>query len=133
MTSDGVFLTEGYYAAVMMRLTGAFALLALLDSPTGAQARVSCRYTGIEITDCEQQRVPDQPLVAQEGCCERRVSPAAAPATRSPGPVLPQVWALALSWTQQIPLQPLAPSRQDRLPPDDGGPPLFLQQRALLI
>jgi hypothetical protein len=133
ITSDGVFLTEGYDAAMMTRLTGAFAVLALLASPTVAQARYFCRYTGMEITDCEQQRVPAQPFVTQEGCCDRRVSPVAAPATRPPGPVLLQVWAVALSWTQQLPLQPLAPSQRDRLRPDDGGPPLFLQQRALLI
>jgi hypothetical protein len=122
-----------YDTALMTRLTGVFAILVLLASPTVAQARYFCRYTGMEITDCEQQRVPQQPLVTHEGCCDRRASRVAAPATRPPGSVPPQVWALGFSQTQQLPLQSLALSRQDRLPVIDGGPPLFLRQRALLI
>jgi hypothetical protein len=119
----------------MRRLVGTFALVALLTSPTVSQVRFFCRYTGVEITDCDEQQVSEHPVVQREGCCERRVSPAPAPAKVAREHALPQAMAVALAWAQHLPVQPLAPSRQDRLrlPPDNAAPPLFLQQRALLI
>jgi hypothetical protein len=118
---------------LMRQLVGTLALVALLASPTVAQVRFFCRYTGIEITDCEEQRVPERDVVQQDGCCERRLSTAPAPVTRTPEPVLPQVAAVALLLAPPLPIQPASAVQRDRVPRSSAGPPLFLQQGALLI
>jgi hypothetical protein len=56
----------------MRRLVGTIGLIALLASPTVARTRFFCRFSGVEISGCDEQRVPDHAAVQAEDCCERR-------------------------------------------------------------
>ena len=118
---------------LMMRFVGTLTLLVVLASPTVPQARLFCRYTGIEVTDCAEQREAERPAVQPEGCCELRLSNAPAPVLQTPEPVLPQALALAPWWAQPLPMQPAPAVRGDRVSRGSAGPPLFVQQHALLI
>jgi hypothetical protein len=114
----------------MRRFVGTIALLALVASPTVAQARMFCRYTGIEITDCEEQRVPDQAVVQWEGCCERRVvTPLGAARISAEHATLAPILIRATA----APVLLAAPMRAWAETPRASGPPLYVVQRALLI
>jgi hypothetical protein len=119
--------------SMMRKLVGILALLGILASPTVAQARIVCRYSGVEITDCEEQRVPERPVVQAEGCCERRVVPPL-PAARVPAEHATVAPILVVA----EPLAPVAPAPvglavADVSLPVAAGPPIYVVQRALLI
>jgi hypothetical protein len=119
---------------VLRRVISAVALLALASTPVVARARLFCRYTGVEITDCAQQDIPGTSVVQVEGCCDRRV-------TRALGVVLgsrlqeiapPTLHALPLvSMVDPSDLAPPMQCRQFAAAPT--SPPLFVITRALLI
>jgi hypothetical protein len=115
----------------MRRLVGTIALLALVALPPIARARFFCRYTGIEITDCEEQRVPDRPVVQVEDCCERRIVPplAAARICADDAAVAPILFAVAPAFHAL----PVLPSVDTPVLSKASGPPLYVVQGALLI
>jgi hypothetical protein len=119
---------------VLRRLTSAVALLALATAPVVARTRLFCRYSGTEITDCLEQRIPSTSVIQVEGCCDRQV-------TRTLG-------AARIAQQQEVTppvlnALPAIPSFDvpDRRPPAQGmrtaaeptRPPVFLITRALLI
>jgi hypothetical protein len=115
---------------VMRRVAGLVALLSLLASPVVAQRKFVCRYTGLEISDCAEQR----PVVQDEGCCDRRVVPASSAfvtADQKTSPAAPVVALSALAVAS--PRIPNAPRLVDARPALAASPPLFLTTRALLI
>src|SRR4051812_16505606 len=118
----------------MRRFLGMAVLLALVASPTVARSSLFCRFTRIEITDCEEQRAPEHPVVPSESCCERRILIALdAPRPRGTDhvvvPAAPVV-ASVVPFTDGPPRRSTEPRRSTAIA---VGPPLFLVQRALLI
>jgi hypothetical protein len=119
---------------VLRRFISAFALLALASTPVVARARLFCRYTGVEITDCAEQDTPDTAVIQNDGCCDRQVS-------RTLGVVLgarlqelapPMLHALpVVSMVDPSDLVPPVQRRQSA--PAATSPPLFVITRALLI
>jgi hypothetical protein len=119
---------------VMRRVAGLVALLSLLASPVVAQRKFVCRYTGLEISDCAEQRIPERPVVQDEGCCDRRVVPALSAfvtADQKTSPAAPVVALSALAVAS--PRIPNAPRLVDARPALAASPPLFLTTCALLI
>jgi len=117
----------------MRRAAGLVALLSLLASPVVAQRKFVCRYTGLEISDCEEQRIPERPVVQDEGCCDRRMIPAlsafvTADAKAPPAAPVVIVAAPTVAWPR-IAHSPTLDAR----PAVETSPPLFLTTRALLI
>jgi hypothetical protein len=118
----------------MHRLASLVALGALLASAPVSRARLYCRYTGIEIADCEEQRVPEHAVVQVAGCCERRVLPVLGPArTAGTDPSVASPIPLAAVVAASVIRRPVYERARHESPVRAAGPPLFLFQRALLI
>jgi hypothetical protein len=118
----------------MRRIAGVLALLSLFASPIAGRTQFFCRFTGAEIRDCAEQRVPERSVLDTQGCCERRTTRAAEPARTSAADPLSAAPLAAAVLPAPIPPPSLAGhQRYDRVAVADGGPPLYLQQRALLI
>jgi hypothetical protein len=118
---------------VLRRVTAAVAFIALLGASPVARSSLVCRYTGEEMVGCDEERVPEQPLVRDEGCCDRRAVarlPAASAAAHAQlaAPVLAVV-AIAPVTVDVFVQRPRA--AEDSFP--IVGPPLFISARALLI
>lgn len=118
----------------MRRIATALALTSMVLLPAVGQTRFFCRFTGAEIADCAEQRVPQRAEIDREGCCERRTTPSLSPA-RSGNAETWSAPALAIA-PDSAPLQLTAQLRS--LHPlrrfvARGGPPLYLEQRTLLI
>lgn len=119
---------------MLHRFLAAVALFALASTPVVARARLFCRYTGVEITDCAEQDTPDTAVIQNDGCCDRQV-------TRALGVVLggrlqemvpPTLHALPLvSMVDPSDLVPPVQRRQST--PAATSPPLFVITHALLI
>jgi hypothetical protein len=116
------------YAAAVKRWTSVIVLLALASSPAVARVRYFCRFTGVEITDCEEQRVPDAPIARDDGCCERRAT-----ATLGQASVAVDHIVVAPVLVTVAPVAIDAPPPAEPRTPNASGPPLFLSQRTLLI
>jgi hypothetical protein len=118
---------------VLRRVISALALIAIAATPAVARTRMLCKYTGLEIADCDEQAVPAQAMVQAEGCCDRQV-------TRTPGLALaghfqelaPPALQVLPGQSQEPRLQsaPLAPRGFESVP---TGPPLIRITQALLI
>jgi hypothetical protein len=116
----------------MRRIVGSLVLVALLASPTVARARMFCRYTGVEITDCNDRCTPDAVAVRDAGCCEERiVQPLPVSRVTDHHVVVAPAVALAPQ-VQEAPLVVHVAAAQSS-PVATSGPPLYLAQRALLI
>jgi hypothetical protein len=116
----------------MRRFVGSLVLVALFASPTVARARMVCRYTGVEITDCEEQRAPDVPVVRDADCCfERIVRPL--PVSRVTDQSVFVAPALALVPMVRDDQAVVHVATAPLLSTAPGGPPLYVAQRALLI
>jgi hypothetical protein len=59
---------------VLRRFIAAVALIGLASLPVVARTRLVCRYTGAEITDCQQQEIPGSSEIQVEGCCDRQTT-----------------------------------------------------------
>jgi hypothetical protein len=114
---------------MLRRVIAAVALIALASAPVVARTRFFCRYTGIEITDCGQQNVPDRCEIRGEPCCDRQT-------TRSVAFILtaPQQETVPLA-TLRFPgtVASAAPARPRPAHVHDPAHPVFLITRALLI
>jgi hypothetical protein len=114
---------------VLRRVIAAVTLIALASTPVVARTRLVCRYTGVEITDCEQYPVPGSSEIQIEGCCDRQT-------TQPPGviPVAQQQQGSPLVLSG-LPVAFLfaAPVRLPPVHPRNVVPPVFLINRALLI
>jgi hypothetical protein len=116
----------------MRRFVGSLVLVTLFASPTVARARMVCRYTGVEITDCDEHCPANLPVVRDAGCCDERIV--------QPLPVS-RVTDQSVSVAPAVALAPLV--RDDRAvvhvskaPSHSAAPdrpPLYVVQRALLI
>jgi hypothetical protein len=114
---------------VLHRVIAAVALITLASTPVVARTRLFCRYTGVEITDCQQHRVPGSSEVQFEGCCDRRT-------TQAPG-----VIRIAQHQDSSPPMLVAVPAAPVFAAPADPRPihflhrarPVFLITRALLI
>ena len=62
---------------MLRRVISAIVLASLAAAPVVARTRFVCRYTGIEITDCAEQRAAPTPELQAEGCCDRQLTPGA--------------------------------------------------------
>jgi hypothetical protein len=118
----------------MRRIAAALALTSMVLLPAVRQTRFFCRFTGAEIADCAEQRVPQRAQIDREGCCERRTTPSLSPARTgnadawSAPALAPAPDAAPLQLISQVrSLHPLPRSIAR------GGPPLYLEQRTLLI
>jgi hypothetical protein len=119
---------------VLRRIIAAVALLALASTPVVARARLFCRYTGVEITDCAEQTIPDSPVVQVEGCCNRQVSRALGVVLGSRLQEIAPPTLHALPLVSMVDPSDLAPPVQRRQStPPHTSPPLFVITRALLI
>ncbi|MFL5310625.1 MAG: hypothetical protein ACJ79H_09260 [Myxococcales bacterium] len=114
---------------MLHRVIAAVALIALASTPVVARTRLFCRYTGVEITDCQQRDVAGCSEIQFEGCCDRQT-------TQPPG-------AIRIDPHQDgsppvhiaISAAPVFAARGHRLPIDFlyTALPVFLVTRALLI
>jgi hypothetical protein len=113
---------------VLSRVVAAVAFIALASTPVVARTRLFCRYTGVEITDCQQQ-VPARAEIEVEGCCDRRTTqaPGAALTTQQQQSSPPALLALP------VPLLLTPAARPLPIRVLDVGPPVFLITRALLL
>ena len=119
---------------LMRRAAGIVALLSLLASPIVAQRKFVCRYTGLEISDCAEQRIPERPVLQEEDCCERRVVPALSAFVAGDQKFAPAAPVVALSAPAfASPRIADAPRLVDARPALAASPPLFLTTRALLL
>ena len=119
---------------MLRRVISAFALLALAFAPVVGRTRLFCRYTGVEITDCNEQEVPGSPVVQVEGCCDRQVTrPLGVILSTQPQEIAPPaLHALPAPSLLDVPaLSPSALAMSSMAVPT--GPPVFLITRALLI
>jgi hypothetical protein len=114
---------------VLRRVIAAIGLIALASTPVVARTRLVCRYTGVEITDCQQNPVPGSSEIQIEGCCDRQT-------TQPPGvtPIAQQQQSSPLVLIA-LPATLLfaAPARPPPVRDRDVVPPVFLINRALLI
>jgi hypothetical protein len=119
---------------VMRRAAGLIALLSLLASPIVAQRKFVCRYTGLEIFDCAEQRIPERPVLQGEDCCERRVVPALSTFVGAEQKFSLAVPIVVVSASPVV-LSRITgfPTPIDARPALAASPPLFLTTRALLI
>jgi hypothetical protein len=118
--------------AAMRRFVGSLVLVALFASPTVARARMFCRYTGVEITDCGDRCPSETPAIRDAGCCEERtVQPLpVSRVTDQQVSVTPLVAAAPLPRATDIARHCAA---EPSPPVAASGPPLYVAQRALLI
>jgi hypothetical protein len=113
---------------VLRRIIAAVALFALASTPVQPRTRLVCRYTGVEITDCQQKQVPGSSEIQVEGCCDRQT-------TQPPGVILIAQQQSSPPALIALPVAPLFVARA-RPPPIralDAAHPVFLITRALLI
>ena len=124
----------GYAVRMLRRVISAFALLALASAPIVGRTRLFCRYTGVEITHCNEQDIPGSPVVQVEGCCDRQV-------TRPLGVIVnnqqqeiapPALHALPAPSLLDVPVLSLSALAMGSAAVPTG-PPVLLITRALLI
>ena len=124
-----------HYGGVMFRfrLTGLLALLALLAAPAFAETHLVCRTTGAVIVGCPDEQIPEQTVVGETSCCEHRLAASIAPAVSQPQPE-PALAPAAIPTVNVcfVPLRSWAPSATTRAL-REGGPPIFISVRAILI
>ena len=118
---------------MLRRIATLVALIALISAPSIARARLICRFSGLEITNCGEAQVPEAPVAQDGGCCEQHLTRPLAvmlvpPDTEVAPPALPLLPAPA-------PLNVPLPRWADRfeIAAAAAGPPLYLRTRALLI
>jgi hypothetical protein len=116
-------------ADVLRRVIAALALLALASMPVVARTRLFCRYTGVEITGCQEQRLPPGAQVDVERCCDARTThpTSIAPIGQQQASVPPLLIGLPVAAFFAAP-PPRPPIRVF-----DAAPLVFLITRALLI
>jgi len=117
----------------MSRFAAVFAVLGLITSPVVAETRLFCRYTGIEITDCDEREVPAVPVVKDAGCCDRRAFRALADANTAPdarNAVTPPSLVAPLA---SVPAPPSSVRVDGNEQARGAGPPIFVQHKAFLI
>lgn len=118
----------------MRRVVAFTALLAVLATPGAARARFFCHYTGVEIVDCSEQRIPAHDVLERAACCDVRVIGWSQPALRAHSDATAPAFALVPSPLAVV--APAAPPRRVFAAGNEvraAGPPLFVAQRALLI
>ena len=118
---------------MLRRIATLLALVALVSAPSIARARLVCRFSGLEITDCGEAQAPEAPVAQDGGCCDQQLTRPLAPMLVHPHPeVAPP--ALPLLPTA-APLELSLPRLADRfeIAAAAAGPPLYLRTRALLI
>lgn len=92
-----------------------------------------CRYTGAEVAGCEESRAPAQPEIRGENCCLRMTSYTldSARTLSDPGARIAAPTIVApLIFIAEVPAIAPTTGRDVSI---DGGPPVFLTNRALLI
>jgi len=118
----------------MRRVLAFTALLAMLATPGAARARFFCHYTGIEIVDCAEQRIPARDVLERAACCDVRVIGWSQPALRAHSDATAPAFALVPAPLAVVaPAEPLPRVSASRNEVRAAGPPLFVAQRALLI
>ncbi len=123
-----------YGPFVTRRLASLAALLSVVAAPVASESRLVCRYTGEVIVGCPEEQIPDQPVVREVGCCDRRVTARmdAASNVESQRIAAPLSVVIAVSLPQLVPGQAAeAPAWNVAAP--SIGPPIFITTRALLI
>jgi len=109
------------------------ALVGILVTPSASRARMFCRYSGIEITDCDEQGVPAKTAVQADHCCERRVVPALGLARITSEQVTTPPIQTALITAPVLTRERGRSSISTPRSSGGLGPPLYVAQRALLI
>jgi hypothetical protein len=114
---------------MLRRIIAAVALVALACTPLTARTRLVCRYTGLEIAQCEQPDVPAHAAIEVEECCLRQGThpPSILLAGQQREGCPPVLHALP------VPLLFVAPPRLAPIRVVDAAPRVFLITRALLI
>ncbi len=118
---------------MLRRIATLLALIALVSAPSIARARLICRFSGLEITNCGEAQVPDAPVARDGGCCEQQLTRSLGamlvhPDTDVAPPALPLLPAPA---PLELPLPRLADRFENAAPAAES--PLYLRTRALLI
>jgi hypothetical protein len=111
------------------------ALVALIAAPAVTSTHLFCQYTGKEIVECAESRVPRQAELRGEQCCQRRTFHALegmrlVEAQRHEAP-LPVAIGLAPMWIARSFAAAMSPLQLTAAA--SVGPPAFLSHRALLI
>ena len=114
------------------RAMSALSLLALLSAPAVSRTRMLCRFTGLEISGCSEQAIPERAEIQIEGCCDRQYTPALASARAA------QAHEVAPPSLLALPQQPAPARERPRFAAAprtvaQTGPPLLRITRALLI
>jgi len=114
---------------MLRRVVAAIALIALASLPVAARTRLVCRYSGVEIRDCPQDRVPGTSEIQVEGCCDRHT-------TQPPGVL--RIVQQQESFPPVLVALPGAPAFAQPASPApirvaETAAPVFLITRALLI
>jgi hypothetical protein len=114
---------------VLSRVIAAVTLIALASTPVVARTRLVCRYTGVEITDCQQYPVSGRSEIQIEGCCDRQTTqpPGVIPIAQQQQSSPPLLIGLPVALLFAAPACPLPIHARDVVPP------VFLINRALLI
>ncbi len=118
---------------MLRRTASLLALLALVSAPFISRARLVCRFSGLEVTNCGEAQVPDAPVAQDGGCCDQQLTRPLAAMRAHPDPeVAPPPLPLLPT---AAPLELSLPRLADRfeIAAVAAGPPLYLRTRALLI
>ncbi|HEY2027847.1 MAG TPA: hypothetical protein VGH20_01450 [Myxococcales bacterium] len=118
----------------MRRVLAFIALVTVLATPGAARTRFFCHYTGIEILDCAEQRIPARDVLDRAACCDVRVIGWSQPALHAQADAVAPPFALVAAPLMVAPLPaPLPRVVAARNDTRAAGPPLFVVQRAFLI
>ena len=123
-----------YGPLVIRRLASLVTLLSVVAAPVVAESLLVCRYTGEVIVGCPEEQVPDQPVVREVGCCDRRVTArmAAASNVEAQRIAAPLSVVIAVSVPQLVVGQSAQATVWNMAAPSIG-PPIFITTRALLL
>jgi hypothetical protein len=118
---------------VLQRVVSWLVVASLAAAPTVARTRLVCRYTGVEITDCDEQQAPGAPEVRKQECCDKQMTPAPSAMRKAPPQEIQPPAALALA--PLVAVEDVLPSllNERAEPRPSSGSPVYLITRALLI
>lgn len=118
---------------MLHRTATLLALVALISAPTILQARMVCRFTGMELTDCGEGQLPDAPVAQAGGCCDRQVTrPLGAMLAHAGAEIAPPALPLFAA-AAPLALQGALPADRFEKAAPSAGLPLFQRTCALLI
>jgi hypothetical protein len=119
--------------AVLRRFAAVALVLAVVAAPAVTSTRLFCKFTGGEVTGCDEQAVQALTTIKNAGCCQQRTFERSESTTVLSSAQLTPPLSAPIA---EPPLSVLFASHQllerERIPAG-AGPPAFISHRALLI